>query len=128
MTTDEAIRRLKEARGTIQPFRYINEAIDFAIKALEQESKTDVWSIKEVADVLEKHGLIREQETGWIPVTERLPENDEVVLATNSSNDLFKANIWDDCGENKWYANGCFDVPVIAWMPLPEPYKAESEG
>lgn len=31
-------------------------------KALEQESKTDTWSIKEVADSLEKHGLIKEQE------------------------------------------------------------------
>lgn len=31
-------------------------------KALEQESKTDTWSIKEVADTLKKHGLIREQE------------------------------------------------------------------
>lgn len=31
-------------------------------KALEQESKTDTWSIKEVADALEKHRLIREQE------------------------------------------------------------------
>lgn len=69
-----------------------------------------------------------EQEPRWIPVSERLPENDEVVLGTNSSNDLFETYTWDDCGELKWYANGCFDVPVIAWMPLPEPYKAESEG
>ena len=29
---------------------------------LEQEPKTDAWSIKEVADALEKHGIIREQE------------------------------------------------------------------
>jgi hypothetical protein len=57
-----------------------------------------------------------------------LPEEDEVVLGTNSSNDLFETYTWDDCGEIKWYANGCFDVPVIAWMPLPEPYKAEMES
>lgn len=39
------------------------------IKALEQETKTDTWSIKDVADTLVKHGLIVEQEpkTGhWI--------------------------------------------------------------
>ena len=35
MTNEEAIKRLKEARTTIQPFRYVDEAIDYAIQALE---------------------------------------------------------------------------------------------
>lgn len=43
MTREEAIKRLKEARNTIQPFRYVDEAIDYAIKALEQEPKTGHW-------------------------------------------------------------------------------------
>lgn len=38
MTREEAINRLKEARSTIQPFRYVDEAIDYAIQALEQET------------------------------------------------------------------------------------------
>ena len=33
-----------------------------AIEVLEQEPKTDTWSIQEVADTLKKHGLIVEQE------------------------------------------------------------------
>lgn len=37
-------------------------ALEMAIKALEQEPKTDTWSIKDVADTLAKHGLIAEQE------------------------------------------------------------------
>lgn len=37
MTTEEAIKRLKEARFSIQPYQYINEVLDMAIKALEQE-------------------------------------------------------------------------------------------
>lgn len=41
MTRGEAIKRLKEAKGTIQPFLYIDEAIDYAIKALEQKQKED---------------------------------------------------------------------------------------
>lgn len=62
-------------------------------------------------------------ESKWVPVSERLPEDDEIVLGTNSSNDLFKTYAWDDCGTIKWYADGCFDVPVIAWMPLPERFE-----
>lgn len=44
MTLDEAIKRLKEARSTIQPFRYVDEAIDYAIKALEQQPCEDAIS------------------------------------------------------------------------------------
>lgn len=43
MTREEAVKRLKEARSTIQPFRYVDEAIDYAVKALEQEPKTGNW-------------------------------------------------------------------------------------
>ena len=39
----------------------LNEALDMAIKALEQEPKTDTWSIKDVANTFKKHGLIVEQ-------------------------------------------------------------------
>jgi len=57
--------------------------------------------------------------TNWIPVSERLPENESYVLA--ALDDGFAATVgytgdwelWDDSGE------------VIAWMPLPEPYKPE---
>ena len=42
--------------------KLIDDTFDMAIKALEQEPKTDSWSIKDVADTFKKHGLIREQE------------------------------------------------------------------
>ena len=64
---------------------------------------------------------------GWIPCSERLPEEEADVLLSLRSLDVytgFRAN-----------AEGCFYIDgdgyveyenVIAWMPLPEPYK-ESE-
>ncbi len=63
--------------------------------------------------------------TEWIPVSERLPEENITVIGTTKIDDIYKTELYDDCGEKKWYANGNFDVPIIAWMPLPEPYKAE---
>ena len=61
----------------------------------------------------------------WIPVTERLPEEDLVdVLVTDDSGGL--ATIATDCvftkedtGEREWLTS----QRVTAWMPLPEPYK-----
>ena len=41
MTREEAIKRLKETRTTIQPYRYVDEALDMAIKELEQEPCID---------------------------------------------------------------------------------------
>lgn len=41
MTQQEAIKRLKEVRNTIQPFLYVDEAIDYAIKALKQGDVLD---------------------------------------------------------------------------------------
>ena len=69
----------------------------------------------------------------WIPVSERLPETTEYVLATDGL-DMFVAWHNPDKGwgypEKGWHSfDENFDVknPILAWQPLPEPYKAESE-
>lgn len=64
---------------------------------------------------------------GWIPCSERLPENDEDVLTTNG----IGINIcWIDTDDHKWRLRNDDYImdSVIAWMPLPEKYKAETEG
>ena len=58
----------------------------------------------------------------WIPVSERLPEEDIVVLIWCPE----RRNIYCAClEENQWWILGAYKVPfdVTAWMPLPEPYK-----
>lgn len=63
----------------------------------------------------------------WIPVSERLPEKHKDVIATTKYDGFMgmygtwlKTAFIDDYGE--W--NGeCIGGKVIAWMPLPEPYK-----
>ena len=57
-----------------------------------------------------------QQRTGrWIPVSERLPEKDDLYLV-----------YFDGEYNLVYFSNGAFSYSgVIAWMPLPEPYKAE---
>ena len=63
--------------------------------------------------------------TGWIPVSERLPEKDGEYLVTVQCSIAGHKHI-DTCfftGK----VNGFERFGIVAWMPLPEPYKAESE-
>lgn len=56
----------------------------------------------------------------WIPVTERLPEDDDDVLIC-----------WDGTVEVGYYKNGEWlaenwnGLEIDAWMPLPEPYRED---
>ena len=54
MTNEEVIKRLKEARNTIQPFLYVDEAIDYAIKVLEQQPSEDYISRKSVNTLVDE--------------------------------------------------------------------------
>lgn len=61
-----------------------------------------------------------EQSTGrWIPCSERLPEYGVGVLTFNRD-DEYEVNHIIDEEDGEWFFDG-----VIAWMPLPEPYKPE---
>ena len=76
-------------------------------------------------------------QTRWIPVSERLPEEDKQVLVTEcftgiSGKKIYSISLASRYGDD-WvtvddeYKLDPSRYKVVAWMPLPEPYKAESE-
>jgi hypothetical protein len=129
------------------------EALTSAIQALEQEPCKDMEEIREVincdADAETKCKMIsniltakphyfEKQEPKWIPVSERLPKDIQPVLLTirrmsksyNHKPFITVGHI--SCNQTRWWCAHDGDctpnkIEVIAWMPLPEPYKAESE-
>ena len=76
--------------------------------------------------------LLQKPEQGWIPCSERLPEDVEVgeeypnvIFCTQ---DESYTGFYENCTGKWWTADGdgvCYNV--VAWMPLPEPWKEEQE-
>ena len=70
-----------------------------------------------VQDIIRKH-----MNDGWIPVEERLPDNNENVLVTTDMGLITSGYI----AHGTWITDQEPDYP-IAWRPLPEPYRPEKE-
>lgn len=70
----------------------------------------------------------------WIPISERLPEVADCYLVTRDDGDdsIVSACYFD--GRNTWHHDTWINyernylTDIVAWMPLPRPYKVESDG
>ena len=98
---------------------------------LKRESIKQGVAIKDcpmtVIGYLDSEGLLKteaEKKGEWIPVDERLPSFNDIVLASTDGGDYDELKIILTVYEaEEFWFNGI----IKAWMPLPKPYKAESE-
>ncbi len=119
MTNRDAINILEEVKILDDTMYAYNpsylEALDMALTALEAE---ETWYATHEYP----------PKTRWIPCSERLPEDDERVLATTAWEDVTIAErVYPPINDTCWFihdgsTNATID-DVVAWMPLPEPYK-----
>ena len=112
----------------------------------EYDTRTPYGVIFDVQDAVSKlPSVTPKTEPHWIPVSDRMPKdgenclvsvrcsNDFLVDRGTYSTDLFKVDKEDffgNRGESGWYYLSseygyCKILNVIAWMPEPEPYRAE---
>lgn len=69
------------------------------------------------------------EETKWIPIRERMPKDRQMVLFYDIDDDIMLGYHIKGRPNTHFSQDGTYDdiKNVKAWMPLPEPYKAESE-
>ena len=78
------------------------------------------WALKDVIEVIENQPKVGE----WIPVEKRLPSTYITVLITKYNQEVRTAFL---DGDHYWF-DGLWTYTfddVLAWQPLPEPYKGD---
>jgi len=62
----------------------------------------------------------------WVPVHERLPEDLQIVLVFGTTGNLNRKGFDTTWMYEGYWVSG-YIRDIIAWMPLPEPYKAQND-
>lgn len=151
MTNEEAINILRGIRlenlnldDAYTKDRY--DALVMAIEALERSEKFQRKAEVVISQLRTDRDRLEEAHR-WIPVSERLPEKEGDYLTTVNgivsthhairafTNNLYKVDKYDFCAKKRpgfYFLDHEYgyieETDVIAWMPLPEMYNAESKS
>lgn len=109
--------------------------IEKAIKFIKKDVRHDVNEHEHYYIDLAIQALEKQLNGGWIPINEKSPKFDINYLVTTENGDVFTSKFYgygEECQGFKEFPEGVWEVDelgetVIAWQPLPEPYK-EVEG
>ncbi len=102
------------------------------------ELKMEIKAYTDILNGVKEQPTI-EPEPHWIPCSERLPDEDYVLISkkpTKISGSKWYVTIAirmadPRSGKDNWRDTGFGVIPddnVLAWMPLPEPYQGMREG
>ena len=97
---------------------------DLGVDCISRESVIAIiqnhwWNCRDIDKLVNALPSVTPQETRWIPVTERFPNDSGRYLVNYSSGYVAMAYYYE--AVSKWSSSTT--ERIIAWMPLPEPYK-----
>ena len=128
MTNEEAIKILSGAIKQPNPKDgYMGQALTMAIEALEEVSRIPENLHREREQAYMNGYADGKSTCRWFSVDDKLPEENELVIVTIGTVTISKGKERSvtKCMYSK---NSIFwKEYVVAWLPLPEPYKEEKE-
>ena len=66
----------------------------------------------------------KNKDKGWIPCSKEMPKDEEIVLVTCATKKGVRNVNRAYYADGFWHGSGSMSQ-VVAWMPLPEPWKGE---
>ena len=118
----------------------MNDLIDRQAAIDELEGRIKVNGYSNVALVSELNRCIgyimrlpsAQPEPQWIPCSKRLPNAQDVVIVsirdeTGDTAYNYTSHGWLTTDKEYWIVDDDINHYVVAWMPLPEPWKGEEE-
>jgi hypothetical protein len=127
MTNEETIALLKQmqislARGTGKVLQA--EALGLAISALEHESK-GIWIPIKAHPATNEERENRPDIVYWFDC--EMPDDGQEILVTVNHRNWISVEKDVCCADSDYSLDSGYDWlnDIIAWMPLPEPYKGE---
>lgn len=119
-------------------FEKILFEIDKGIKTIEplmkgetrQIAESQIIGLEEARKIVEKY----KDDTGWIPVEQRLPETDDYILLSFANASLPQIGRYEETDDGGAFYIGddgksliSYGLFVDTWMPLPDPYQQEDK-
>lgn len=109
-------RKNKKRRNVEEIIEFCYDSMGYVLDRLQQYRTDNVYEDAKDTNVPSE----------WVPCSERLPEHYVTVLAQHgkrfSDEQFIRPLVLTD--EEEWYGDlGLLNGEVIAWMPLPDPYK-----
>jgi len=92
-------------KGQLGHFKYLDEE---GVKEIESLTTQLAETRKELSEA-----------NKWIPVSERLPDDNEDVLAFDSYESVCAEGYFSD--GKQWFVIGWINYNITHWMPLPKP-------
>lgn len=108
----------KDLEGTKNEIIRFSQAFMFAASTIED------------TNIIPPTTIEFKQASKWISVDDMLPKEDVRVLVCNKHGDMEVSTGWNGVTEKKWHwdADGYYGFgDVVAWRPLPEPYKMKKD-
>lgn len=106
--------------------RNFNEMVSYILEkikdmSISEDAKKKLFAY--ITSLESRYFMEMGEKQQWIPCSERLPEEDRAYLVTNSQwgYPMLGITYWLTDG---WQTKG----EPIAWMPLPEPWKGDTDA